>query len=654
MSNELSIKDIFTENGFLKKAAEFSGRTYEYRQQQEQMALAVERALYTGARLVIEAPTGTGKSLAYLVPAVKYALKTGRPVLISTETISLQEQIINKDIPAVQKTFGVEFNAVLAKGRGNYLCMRRLNSAASRHTDYLPSDQLIPDVDKIYTWSKTAKSGSRSELDFRVDPEAWSTVNSEEGNCLNQACPWYKPCFFQRARRKLRDAHIIVANHSLFFSDLAIKAEAEDDESGILPDYGALILDEAHTVEHSASMNLGLRLHAGGVFKTLNRIYHPKKGRGLMQRAGDDFLQFFMRFHGQCQQYFEYLEQCFEEHSLPFRYRDAGSIEDFLSPGFLELENRLIESLADELDEERLVELTSIKSRIDRLRKSFDFFINMRDENFVYWFDSSGTQGQISLNAVPVEVAPLLRSLLFNRPIPIALTSATLAVADKLDYYMKRIGLDQGERHILDSPFDFQQQARTIIPKDMPPPSDSEAFSFACRQKLETLISLTEGKAFVLFTSYRMLNQIAELMLPWFEVNGWSLLKQGDGLSNQRLVEEFKRDTHSVLFGTDSFWTGIDVPGEALSNVIIVKLPFAVPDHPVTQARLEKITFGGGNSFMDFSVPEAVLKLRQGVGRLIRSRTDTGIIAILDSRIVTKHYGKAFLKSLPDAPIEYI
>ena len=371
-----------------------------------------------------------------------------------------------------------------------------------------------------------------------------------------------------------------------------------------------------------------------------------------MKRAGDEFLNFFGKFHRQCQHYFQYLEQTYEDSRFPLRYRDPGSLEDYLHSGFNELEQRLMEVMIDEVDEERLVELSSVKARLAGIKDSFDFFINMRDENFVYWLD--GGIGRLSLNAAPIDVAPLLKALLFDRPIPIIMTSATLAVSGKLDYYMKRIGLEIAEQMILDSPFDFSSQAKIIIPEKMPDPKDSENFAAACREKLEYLISLTGGKAFVLFTSYRMLNQTADVMRPWFDANGWTLLKQGDGLSNLKLVDEFRKDKNSVLFGTDSFWTGIDVPGEALSHVIIVKLPFAVPDHPVIEARLEKITAKGGNAFMNFSVPEAVLKLRQGVGRLIRAKTDNGIISILDSRIVTKRYGYIFMKSLPDSPKEFL
>ena len=650
-----SVTDIFKENGILKQAAEYSGRTYEYRSQQQIMAEATEACLNSTNHLVVEAPTGTGKSFAYLIPAILQAMKSGRALLISTDTISLQEQIVTKELPAVQKILDVEFKAVLAKGRSNYICMRRMNAAVSRNMDFLPSDDLIPAIDKIYLWSKTSHSGSRSEIDFQVDYEAWSTVNSEEGNCLNQACPYYKPCFFQRARRQLKDANVIVSNHALLFSDLAIKAEMKDDNAGILPNYGGLIFDEAHKVEHSAANNLGIRINAGGVFRLLNRIYHPTRKRGLMQKADESFKRFFEMFYRQCRHYFESLDEWFEDRELPLRYLEPGKFPDYLSPGFSELESHLFKALAEEEDEERIVEFTSVRDRCERVRNSLDFFVNMPDPNYVYWFEGSGgSQNRISLNAVPIDVAPLLQQLLFNKMMPIVMTSATLAVSGSLDYYYHRIGVNRPTGLILDTPFDYSKQARTIIPRNMPNPNDYEAFSVACREKLREIISMTGGKAFVLFTSYRMLNDIAEMMRPWFEQMGWSLLKQGDGLSNLRLVDEFKRDVNSVLFGTDSFWTGIDVPGEALSNVIIVKLPFAVPDHPVMEAKLESITERGGNPFVELSVPEAVLKLRQGVGRLIRSQTDTGIIAILDSRILTKRYGQTFLQSLPPAPVTYI
>ncbi|MCM8539341.1 MAG: DEAD/DEAH box helicase [Lentisphaeraceae bacterium] len=651
----LSSTEIFSETGLLKQAAEFAGRSYEYRVQQQEMAEAVEKSLIFSSKTVIEAPTGTGKSFAYLVPAINHALSTGKPVVISTETISLQEQIISKDIPAIQQALGIELKAVLAKGRGNYLCMRRMNSAASRNMDYLPSDDLIPEIDQIYYWSKTAETGCKSELNFKVAPEAWSAVNSEEGNCLNQACPFYKPCFFQNSRRQLREAQIIVANHAILFSDLALKAETPEAEAGILPDYGALILDEAHIVESSAAMNLGLRLHSGSIFKVLHRVYHPSRKRGLLQRGDERFHRFFDNFYRHCKHWFDYVDDFLETATLPHRYRDPGSLKDGLFAGFLELEKWITEFIHAEEDDEKIVELTSVNERCKKIRTSIDFFVNMRDDNFVYWFDSTGASNDsISLNAVPINIAPLLESLLWLKPIPIVLTSATLAVNNSLDYYKNRIGLTSSNDLILSSPFNYSEQVEKYYCRNMPNPNDTENFLRAVVEKLEILISKTAGKAFVLFTSYKMMNSTADIMRPWFEVNGWNLLKQGDGLSNLKLVEEFKKDRDSVLFGTHSFWTGIDVPGESLSNVIIVKLPFAVPDHPVVQAKIEHISEGGGNSFMEYSVPEAVLKLRQGAGRLIRSKTDRGIIAVLDGRLHTKFYGKVFLNSLPESPVNFL
>lgn len=656
MPTVFSINDIFKEDGTLKDAAEAANRTYEFRPQQLQMAEAVQHSLKSNSHLVVEAPTGTGKSFAYLVPAIEHALSTGQPIVISTDTISLQEQLIAHDLPAIQKILNVEFKAALAKGRGNYLCLRRLNSAADRNMDYLPSDDLIPEIDQIYYWSRTAKDGSRSELDFKVNFEAWGSVNSEEGNCLNQSCPYYKPCFFQKSRRELQDAQVIVANHAILFCDLAIKSETRDLNAGILPNYGAAIFDEAHTVEHNAAMNLGLRLHAGSVFKVLHRIYHPKRGRGLMKRAGESFLDFFGKFYMQCQHYFEYINDWFEDRQLPWRYNDPGAMPDHLGPGFMELEKRLQDAIGSEEDQERLVELTSVKMRCEKIRMSFDLFINMRDDNFVYWFDASGSAANpsVSMNAVPIDVAPLLKNLLFEQNIPVVLTSATLAVNEKLEYLCQRIGLNNRHDLILDSPFSYKDQVKVFIGASLPDPRDTHSFAIACTETIKKLLIQTEGKAFVLFTSYRLMNEISEKLRPFLISKNWNLLKQGDGLGNLKLVEQFKKDTHSVLFGTDSFWTGIDVPGESLSNVIIVKLPFAVPDHPVVQAKIEHINRNNGNSFMELSVPEAVLKLRQGVGRLIRSKTDTGIIAVLDSRIKTKRYGQVFLNSLPDTDVEFI
>ena len=655
-----STDTFFSEDTPLLNSVALGGPAYEKRPQQEEMARQVANAFAGKMNLCIEAPTGVGKSFAYLVPAIYFAIELRMPVVISTETISLQEQLVEKDLPLLQKLMGVDFSVALAKGRSNYICRRRLSLIAGEHTEYLPADSMRSDVERLAIWAESAEEGSLSEVDFQFDRSCWDYVCCETGNCSKPKCVYFKRCFYWRARRKWETADIIVSNHALFFTDLKIKS-SENLEMSLLPIYGGLVLDEAHTLEDEAAQHLGLHISSAGVRLFLKRLFDPQRGKGLLMRAGDEEL----KLRGEVAELMDATEIFFEKvrefaadyEDNVIRIRKADFIVDILSERIGHLEHRLneyLKTLDKEEDDNLKQELSAMLLRCEYYRLAVADFVAMRLEDHVYWIEKGGrNEMNIQLYAAPLNISEILRNILFNGEVPVVLTSATLSVSGKLDYYKKRIGFERGTEEVLGTPFDYENQVQIYIPKDMPPPDDENYLGAAC-DEIENYIRMTHGKAFVLFTSYDTMKRSSERLRGFFDDLGITLLVQGDGKSRTAMLTEFKDNVDSVIFGVTSFWMGVDVPGEALSNVIITKLPFAVPSHPLVQARSEKIEREGGRAFMDYSLPEAVLRFRQGVGRLIRKKTDKGIIVILDRRIISKRYGSIFIKSLPKCPVEIV
>ncbi|MBO4647376.1 MAG: hypothetical protein J5806_04395 [Lentisphaeria bacterium] len=654
-------REFFGPDTPLKAAAEHGGRPYERRVQQEDMALAVAEAFEQSSNLCVEAPTGVGKSFAYLVPAIYHALAVRRPVLVTTETINLQEQLVRKDLPLLREIMQVDFTFALAAGRANYLCRRRLALALGEFRDeFLPSADLESDVQKVADWAEQSETGFYTDLPFRLERGLWSCLCSETASCSGPSCRFFRNCFYWRARRDWDKADVLVTNHALFFVDLKMRA-LEELEATPLPDYSAVVFDESHTLENNAAKHLGLHLTSGNVRYFLNRLFNPHTGRGLMVKPGESSLTIravIARLHDLSYAFFDQFGEALEP--LPdkcLRIYKPGRFVDTLSEPLADLERRISEYIEEQENPEFKTELDSQLDRCRAIRETVRDFIAMKDaENSVYWVEGKTLPQSQSmmeeLYSAPLNVAEILREVLFSQDFPVVLTSATLAVNASLDFYQRRIGFDGGKSMVLNSPFDYMKQVKLYLAKTMPAPSES-CYNDAAAAAIGDFVELTGGHAFVLFTSYGMLRVCADQLTDHFRKNRYQLFVHGEGLSRTAMLNEFKNSPNGVIFGTSSFWTGVDVPGDALKNVIITKLPFEVPNHPLTEARCDRIRAAGGRPFEDYSVPNAVLMFRQGVGRLIRSRTDTGIIVMLDPRVLTKYYGRSFLNSIPKCPVEY-
>lgn len=626
--------DIFGPDGLIARSHE----NYEFRPGQLAMAEAVAKAFTESRHLLVEAGTGTGKTLAYLIPAIAYARKEKKRVIISTGTKNLQEQLMEKDIPFLKKIFPGKFTAAYMKGRANYACLYR--AAKAEHQPILEGIEHIRYFETIRHWIGETTTGDRRELaDLPEDLPFWNRINARSDTCIGQKCPEYERCFITRMRARAEDVDIVIVNHHLFFADLSVRG---NQYGRVIPDYSVVIFDEAHLIEDVASEYFGFQVSNYQItdllrdaetlsIKDAADLRKISKAALRLSTLSEQFWSRFTmaRFDGR----YPIAAEMFLQGGKP---TPIGEIYEAIDETLQRLATLLEQFAGDSAETE------SLMRRVRQVRFELEFIVTQTEKNFVYWLERKGRG--FYLKSSPVDVSEILREKLFERVESCVLTSATLAGGSGFDYIRSRLGLDDAntETLVAESSFDYERQALLYLPRAMPDPRSPE-FTQIAANEIVRILKLTSGRAFVLCTSNQSMNTLYELVSSRIS---FPCFLQGT-MSKAALIDEYRTTQNAVLFATASFWQGVDVQGEQLSCVIIDKLPFAVPTDPVVAARTRHIEESGGRAFSDYSVPQAIITLKQGVGRLIRSRSDRGVVAILDPRLKTKSYGRQFLTGLP-------
>ncbi len=674
---------------------------FEPRPEQRRMIEAIVDAFNMDSIAMIEAGTGTGKSLAYLIPSVYWTHLNRERCVVSTNTINLQQQLFMKDLPFLNKALDMKTKFVLVKGRSNYLCLQKLAAAAS-NPESLLEEADIPAFNKVLEWAHKTNDGSRSDIPFQPTKRLWDQLCCDSDTCLGLKCPDQKKCFLRRARNEALTADILVVNHHILFADLSIRMATENfGASVLLPNYKRVIIDEAHNIEDAAASYFGFRVTHLGLKRLFHQFYRLKKNgkeSGLLSHLSfklrktklknqfedvfrHDLQPRFVNLDDQLDHAFDLFLKYLKENGkpgdnelklrlIPDKIRESDwknkiqePFEQLLSMMISILNackniNKILKKVQSEVIEFEALQFRSLTSRMNERITSLKTLLDFEEDEsgLVRWFEGrpySKTKFA-ALNGAPLEIGPILKNCLYDNFSTVVYTSATLSTGDQFEYMKKRLGLNllqdrKTELLELPSSFDFKNQAMVCVPIDMPDPN-SPQFSAQVAEACFKILELTKGRAFILFTSYRLLYKTFYALEKSLLKMNITPLRQGAD-DRHRLLDRFKKDVSSTLFGTDSFWEGVDAPGRTLECVILTKLPFRVPSEPIIEARVEDIEKKGGNPFMEFTVPQAVLKFRQGFGRLIRSKNDRGIIAIFDKRIKTKFYGARFIDSLPPCNI---
>ncbi len=684
------------------RVSEVMGDKYELRDEQIRMLESVTSSFNDNLISLIEAGTGTGKTLSYLIPAVNWALKNGERVVISTNTINLQEQLIDKDIPLLYSAFEDDFSYSLVKGMRNYLCLLRAETIQEGLFEMVDDDE-VDSINSILDWAKVTDDGSLSDLNFTPPDSVWDKVSAESDSCLRARCPHYSRCFFYKSRREIAASQLLFVNHHILFSDLGIKVASESSDAGILTPFKRVILDEAHHLNDTATSHFGMRATKFGIIRVLRRLKRKSKGgqgKGLiyftaslatklvkMYRKGiiNDLLRkvedLLSTKVDTVEQYVGDSFDALYTFCLPIVQEKEGGKEEInlrITEDITEREGwgkidkkfSLLRIRLKELHEEikaitdilidyevesdiakLIVEFKGVENKLDYYSDVISTFLSTEEDGFVRWVEGRMGRGGIlsGLGLSPLDISSTLKERLYSKCDTVVMTSATMAVDKSFGFLKSGLGLEDEQRVqelILPSPFNYEEQLLLTIPDDIPEPGNV-GYSDAISDLITKAVKASNGNALILFTSYTLLETVYKNIYGELEDDGILTLKQG-AFPRGKLLDKFRIEDNSVLFATDSFWEGVDVPGDALKLVVITRLPFRVPTEPIIEARVEYMENQGLNSFTDYSVPVAVLKFKQGFGRLIRTKTDKGAVLVLDKRLISKFYGKFFLNSLPD------